>query len=364
MHKIPICRPIMDEEMTEAAVLALQNEMSVGGESVFKFEEEFASYTGVKHAVSVSSGTDALILSLIAAGIKDKKVVTTPFTFIASCNSIIHAGGHAVLADIDERDCNIDPEKVAAVTDDSVGALLPVHIFGRPCRMDEMMDIAAENDALVIEDACQAHGATFKGKKVGSIGDIGCFSFYPTKNMTVGGDGGMVTTDDGDLASSIRKLRDCGRKERYLHDVHGFTSRLNSVNAAIGRVQLRRLDSWNSMRIVNSQLYHKHLSGIEGLSLPLQNGLGMESVFHLYAVRTERRDELKKWLDDNGVATAIHYPVPVHRQPVFEPYGMGNYPLSEKASMTSISLPMFPGLSSEDISIVCDHIKDFFGRFG
>lgn len=360
MNRIPVSKPIMDDEMITAASAALRDERIVGGESVFRFEEEFARYIGCKHAVTVSSGTDALILSLIAADVQKSSVVTTPFTFIASANSIVHAGGEVILADVREDDGNIDPVDVARRIDARCKAILPVHIFGCPCDMDALMDTAADKGLLVVEDACQAHGATHRGKKLGAVGDIGCFSFYPTKNMNVGGDGGMVTTDDDDIAQRVRKLRDCGRTERYLHDVHGFTSRLNTVNAAIGRVQLRRLDDWNASRLRIANRYREKLRHIDALSLPAFPDKIRQPVFHLFAVRCQARDELMAYLDSKGIDTAIHYPLPVHQQPAFKGFGFQSYPVSERLSKTVISLPMHPTLSTEEQDYICDCVLDFF----
>jgi len=362
MNRIAISKPIMDEEMIEAAAAALRDERIVGGESVFRFEEEFAEYIGVRHAVAVSSGTDALILAAIAANLQDVKTITTPFTFIASANAIVHAGGEIALADVMRDDGNIDPAQIEKALDERVKAILPVHIFGRPCDMDAVMDIASDNDLTVIEDACQAHGASVRGKKVGAIGDMGCFSFYPTKNMGVGGDGGMVTTNDGDLADMVRKLRDCGRKERYLHDVHGFTSRLNTVNAAIGRVQLRCLEGWNEARRRLATRYHERLKGIDDLTLPIIEDSTRESVFHLFAVQCEHRDELMQFLDSRGVDTAIHYPVPVNLQPAFSHYRFPNLPVSESLSRRTISLPMHPTLYEDELDFVCECVQEFFSR--
>jgi len=360
MNRIPVSKPIMDEEMIEAAAAALRDERIVGGESVFKFEEEFARYIGVEHAIAVSSGTDALILALIAADVRNRSVVTTPFTFIASANSIVHADGDVVLADVRPEDGNIDPLEVQHRIDERSKAILPVHIFGSPCDMDAIMETAGKNDLLVVEDACQAHGAMHRGRKVGGIGDIGCFSFYPTKNMTVGGDGGMVTTNDDDIDREVRKYRDCGRAERYLHDVHGFTSRLNTVNAAIGRVQLNKLDSWNESRRRVATRYRQKLKDLEEIVLPVFPDPVREPVFHLFAVQCGPRDELMRFLDEKGIDTAIHYPLPVHLQPAFQSYGFPSYPVSEGLSKRVISLPMHPSLSQEEQDYVCECVQEFF----
>lgn len=350
--------------MIEAASDALRNERMVLGESVFKFEEEFARFIGTKHAVSVSSGTAALQLSLICCGVRGREVVTTPLSFIATANSVVEAGGTPKFADVRVADYNIDPVEAAKAVSGSTAALLPVHFYGRPCDMDPLSDLCEERGIALVEDAAQAHGAIYKGRRVGSIGDVGCFSFYPTKNMTVGGDGGMITTDDGDLAREVSKLRDCGRVSRYVHDKIGFTSRLNSANAAFGRVQLRHLEEWNERRRSVAALYRRRLRDIEGISLPLSEDVDVEPVFHLFVVRCKQRDELVSYLAECGVETGVHYPLPIHLQPVYRElygYSEGAYPVSESLSKILVSLPIFPALKDEEVSYVCDRIRAFFG---
>ncbi len=351
----------MDEEMVEAAASALRDERIVMGESVFRFEEEFARYIGVRRAVSVSSGTDALILALIALGVKGREVITTPFTFIATANSVVHACGEPRFADVDPMDGNIDPEVVIKAAGGRTAAMMPVHIFGQPARMSELMDIARDKGLMVVEDAAQAHGSQVGGKMVGSIGDLGCFSFYPTKNMNVGGDGGMVTTDDDDLADMVAKLRDCGRTGQYEHDVCGFTSRLNTVNAAIGRVQLRRLDSWNEARRRLARRYIAGLEGVDGLETPAFDARGTMSVFHQFVVRSDRRDALAAHLAERDISTAIHYPLPVHLQPAYSWMGLaeGDFPIAEALSRTSLSLPMCPNITENEVDRIVEAVRGF-----
>ncbi len=363
MDQIPPAKPEMDQEMIEAASSALQNERLVMGESVFKFEEAFARYVGVKHAVSLSSGTDALIVALVAMDCVGKDVVTTPFSFIATANCIIHARGNPVFSEVDPRDFNLDPALLRKTVKKDTRAIMPVHLFGHPCDMDPINELAEENGALVIEDACQAHGAKYKGRRTGALGHVGCFSFYPTKNMTVGGDGGMVTTDDDDLAKTVAKYRDCGRITRYLHDVVGYTSRLNNCNAAIGLVQLKRLEGWNERRRQIAKRYDGRLKHVEGVVLPPMPSKDIEPVYHLYVLRAERRDDLAKHLANSGIVTAVHYPTPIHQQPIFEKlYGTrkGAYPVSEGLSQKVISLPMFPSMTDEQVDRVCEAIIGFY----
>src|SRR3989304_4519960 len=232
---IPLAAPVFDEEMEAAAVNALRHERFVLGEDVFKFEEEFARYVGTRFAVSTSSGTNALQIALLALGIsKGDEVVTSSFSFVASANAVLHAGGTPAFADIDAEDFNVDPAKMKKKVGKRTRALLPVHLFGYPCKMREITEIGKDCGLGIVEDACQAHGAESAGRKVGAIGDVGCFSFYPSKNMTVCGDGGMIVTDDEEGAKLAAKLRDCGRRAPQEHEVIGYTSRLNTVNAAIG----------------------------------------------------------------------------------------------------------------------------------
>ena len=363
---IPLALPVFDKEMEAAALNALHNELFVLGEDVFKFEEEFARYIGVKHAVSTSSGTSALQIGLLALGVScGNEVVTSAFSFVASANSVLHAGGTPVFADVAADDLNVDPEKVIAKFSNRLWGLLPVHLYGYPSKMRELMDFAKDNGLRVVEDACQAHGAEYAGRKVGAIGDVGCFSFYPSKNMTVCGDGGMITTDNGDVAKLAAKIRDCGRKSKYEHDVVGYTSRLNTVNAAIGRVQLRRLDEWNRKRVRNASVYSRLLSDVDEVKTSLLGDAVVKPVFHLYVIRAERRDELAEWLLSGGVQCAVHYPLPIPLQPIYRQlfgYEVGQFCESEQASKSCLSLPVYPGLTDDDIEYVCDRIVQFYSR--
>jgi perosamine synthetase len=369
IRRIPLAQPIFDKEMEKAAIDALTNEKFVLGESVIKFEEEFAKYCGVDFAISTSSGTNALQFALIATGLSSgHRVVTSPASFIASANAIIHANGQPVFSDIDSESCTLDPKLLNTLRGIKPKAVIPVHLYGHPADMDSINSIAEKKGLFVIEDACQAHGATYKGRKTGSLGDIGCFSFYPSKNMTVAGDGGMVTTNDPKIAQAVSKLRDCGRKSQYIHDIIGYTSRLNSVNAAVGRVQLRRLDEWNEKRRNAASLYHRLLSGIDSLVLPpIGNTDGTKPVFHLYVIRTKLRDSLKAYLESNGISCGIHYALPIHLQPIYKKmyhFKSGLYPHSEELCKTCLSIPIYPGLSTDEVSFIADRIQDFFQKKG
>jgi perosamine synthetase len=363
--RTPLAKPIFDDEMKEAAVSALQNERLVDGESVHKFEEEFARYCGTRFAVSTASGTAALVLSLIAEAVRGGEVVTTPASFIASANSIIHAGATPKFADISLQTYTIEAEKVRASLGKNVKALMPVHLYGFPAPMKELRELASERGIAVIEDACQAHGASYDGKKAGSIGDAGCFSFFPSKNMTVGGDGGMMVTNDESIAERVRSLRDCGRAKgsKYTHDMLGFTERLNTVQAAVGRVQLKRLDAWNEKRRQVAAEYSDSLSDIGDLVRPPSDDFLVRQVYHIYAIRCDRRDKLREWLSSRGVETGVHYTAPIHLQPIYRQmfgYKGGEFPNSETLCNSELSIPMHPSLTSEDVEFINGAIHDFY----
>ncbi len=368
MTRIHLMWPELDKEMIEAAIQAWQNEKMVMGESVFKFEEEFARYVGVKHAISTNSGTMALSLALLGSKLKNgSKVLTTPFTFIATSNSIIHANMMPIFADIKLENYILDPQESEKILrKDKVGGIMPVHLYGHPADMDAFMELKEKYNLVLVEDCAQAHGAEWKGKKLGSIGDFGAFSFYSAKNMTVGGDGGMVTTNDDEAAEKIRSLRDCGRKDKYTHIYVGYTARLNTANAAIGRVQLRRLDKWNERRREIADLYCRLLGDVEEITLPPKDTYG-KSVYHLFVIRTKNgeRDKLKKYLNDNDIEVGIHYPMANNQQPVYqELFGFrgGEFPNSEEAARNVLSLPMYPGLKDDEVKYVSERIKEYYGR--
>jgi perosamine synthetase len=362
VRRIPLAWPLIDDEMKAAALSALDEKL-VMGESVFKFEEEFARYCGTKYAVSTSSGTTALSISLQALGIgQGAEAVTTPFSFIATANAVLHAGADPVFADVENDGTNLDPAKAKAVIGPKTRAIIPVHLYGQPARMDEFLAMSRDKDVKVIEDACQAHGAEVAGRKAGSLGDAGCFSFYPAKNMTVGGDGGIITTNDRDLAEAAMSIRDCGRDKnsKYHMGRVGYTARLNTVNAAIGRVQLKRLDAWNEARRRLVRRYRNELKGVEGIKLPSEGRTRDKGVYHLFVIRTKHREQVKKHLENVGIESGVHYPVPIHLQlPYRQKYGFseGAFPLSESLSDEVLSLPLYPTLSENEVVTVSDAVK-------
>ena len=351
--KIPFFVQEFTEEMEDAAIHALRNESFVGGESVSKFEEEFARYTGTKYAVSVNSGNSALQLSLMALDIGNKsKVITPTNSFIASANCIRMTNAEPILTDIDMKDGGIDLTN----NNDVVNAIIPVHIYGNPCNFDSVKLFSEEQNIPIIEDACQAHGAEYKGKKVGSLGDVGCFSFYPTKNMTVGGDGGMTTTDNEEIALKIKSIRDNGRKTKNEFDKLGFTMRLNTVNAAIGRVQLKHLDEKTARRREIATIYRKNLA--HDCILP-ENKDG-KSVYHQIVIKHEKRDNIRKELTDNEIGSAIYYETPIHKQPIYEEFGY-RLPNSERFSKEIMSLPSYPQLTDEQALEICECVNKVIG---
>lgn len=361
---IPLMKPTLDGDMLEAGLRVLQNEKLVLGESVYKFEEEFARFCGTRYAVSTSSGTAALLIALLSLGIGyGDEVLTSPFSFIATSNAVLHAGGRPTFADSRTSDFNLDPEKAKQRITAKTRALLPVHLFGHPCRMREFVEAAHEKDLKVVEDACQAHGAGYYGKRVGSLGDAGCFSFYPSKNMTVGGDGGMMVTNNEELAEAARSFSDCGRDHRsgkYTMSRVGYTLRLNTFNAAIGRVQLQRLNGWNERRRKIASLYRRELGSVEGVKLPPEGDLDAVPVYHLFVIRSRFRDQIRDRLKRSGVESGIHYPIPIHLQrPYRDAYGFseGSFPESEQMAREVLSLPMYPDLSEEEVQLICDVVR-------
>ena len=367
--KIPFFVQEFTEEMENAALEALRNESFVGGESVTKFEEEFAQYIGTKYAVSVSSGNSALQISLMALGLNyvnrpatsPGTIITPTNSFIASANCIRMSNAWPLLADVSMEDGGIDmtsrknENRLGLKWEDATG-IIPVHIYGNPCDFDSVKSFADEQNIPIIEDACQAHGAEYKGKKVGSLGDVGCFSFYPTKNMTVGGDGGMTTTDNEETVLKIKSIRDNGRKTKNEFDKLGFTMRLNTVNAAIGRVQLKHLDEKTARRREIVSIYRKNLVQ----NCILHENKDGKSVYHQIVLKHETRDELRKELTDNEIGSAIYYETPIHKQEIYQNYGF-ELPNSEKFSKLILSLPSYPQLTDDQALEICECVNKVIG---
>jgi len=342
---IPIAKPWIGEEEKREIEKVLDSGMLAYGEWVKRFEKKFAEYVGVKHALSTTSGTQALILALEALNIRGKEVLVPSFTFIASAMSIIRAGGKPVFVEVDEKTYNIDPEDVRKKITENTIAIMPVHLYGQPANMDEITEIAEEKDLYVIEDAAQAHGAEWKGKKAGSIGHIAAFSFYPTKNMTTG-EGGMLTTNDDELAYRVAMLRNHGQKERYLHEELGWNFRMTNIAAAMGLVQLRKLNKANEMRRANARFYNEALE--DKVLTPYEDPRA-KHVYHQYTIRVKNREKLIEEFRREGIGFGIYYPRGNHQQPIMQKLGfMARLPVTEKLCKEVISIPVHPLVSEED----------------
>lgn len=365
MDVIPPANPIFNKEMEEAAINALRCERFILGESVDKFEEEFAEYIGTDYAVSVSSGTNALHLAQLAANLAvGGEVITVASSYIATANSILHANGTPVFCDINDEYL-IDVNQITGKINKKTKGIMPVHLYGHPADMDEINNIANKNDLFVIEDCAQSHGTLYKGKMTGILSDMGCFSFYSTKNMTVCGDGGMVTTNDEKIAEKIKLLRNHGQYPKDVHTLIGYTARLNTVNAAIGRVQLKHLPKWIESRRNVAKKYYKLFSDVDEITLPPGDTEHKKPSYHIFEIRTKKRDELLKFLKDKGIICLIHYPTPIPYQPIYKKlfgYSEGSFPRSEELSKQAMDLPMFPELKDEQIKYISEKIHEFFNR--
>jgi dTDP-4-amino-4,6-dideoxygalactose transaminase len=349
------------KEIDDAVLRVLESGKYIMSDEVKKLEDRVATYCGAKYGIGVASGTDALVLILDAKGIKKgDEVITTPFTFFATAEAISRIGANPVFVDIDYSTFNINPEKIHEKITGKTKAIIVVHLFGLPAEMDEVMRISKEEELFIIEDACQAIGAVYKDKKVGSIGDTGVFSFFPSKNLGGAGDGGMVVTDDGILTEKIRKLRTHGSSEKYYHDILGYNSRLDSLQAAVLNVKINYLDEWNMKKREISKIYNEEFK-----SLPIivpDEPKGLESVFHLYTLKTSERDRLLQHLRAKEIGCGIYYPLPLHLQKVYEQLGYreNDLPVSEKASKEALSIPIFPEMNEEKIKYVVSSVKEFF----
>jgi dTDP-4-amino-4,6-dideoxygalactose transaminase len=330
------------------------------GPNVTAFEQEFAAYCGVKHAIGVSDGTNAVHLALRACGVgPGDEVITVSYTFIATTEAILLAGATPVFVDIDPLTCNMDINQVESRITPKTRAILPVHLYGQCADIDPLMEIANKHNLYVIEDACQAHGAEYKGHKAGSLGHIAAFSFYFTKNLGAYGEGGIVTTNYDALNKKVRLLRDHGSEKRYYHEFLGWNARLDELQAAVLRIKLPHLDEWNGQRRAAAAQYSKALEPL-GLILPYEAPYNRH-VYHLYVIRCPYRDSLRQFLTDHGVGTGIHYPVPNHLQNSFKEFGytLGNLPVTEAISNEIISLPMYAGLTSDQVERVTWLVQSF-----
>ena len=363
LKTIPIAAPQIGEEERQAVLAVLDSGHLAQGPVVEAFEREFATWCGAEHAVAVSSGTAALHLALMAHSIgPGDEVIASPFTFVASANAALFVGARPVFVDIEPATYCLDPAKVEAAITPKTRAIMPVDLYGQPAAMDDLQEIADRHHLLLIEDACQAHGATIGGRKTGALGVTATFSFYPTKNMTTA-EGGMVTTPDAEVAEKVRMLRQHGATERYHHVALGFNFRMTDIAAAIGRSQLKKLDAWNEVRRRNASFLDEGLADVPNVRTPRERP-GCRHVYHQYTVLVEGdRDAIQARLRDLGVDTAVHYAVPVHRQPLYVELGYGSVsmPGAEHAADHVLSLPVHPGLTESDLGRIVEAVRKVVG---
>jgi dTDP-4-amino-4,6-dideoxygalactose transaminase len=344
-------------EIDAAVINVLESTQFILGPEVAAFESEFAAFSQVKFGIGVNSGTSALHLALLAAGVgPGDEVITTPFTFVATVAAIVYTGAKPVFVDIEPRSFTIDPNQIERAITERTKAILPVHLYGQMADMDPILEIARRHNLLVIEDAAQAHGAEYKGHKAGSLGDLGCFSFYPGKNLGAYGEGGLVVTNRPDYVRTVKMLRDWGAEKKYQHVLKGYNYRLEGMQGAILRVKLRHLTEWTAGRRKNAALYSELLAR-DGIRAPEEMSYGCH-VYHVYAIRTTKREALQQALNAQGIQSGIHYPIPVHLLPAYSDLGyhVGDFPCSEEAANEVLSLPMFAELTEEQIEQVVSAI--------
>ena len=345
-------------EIHAAIEKVLENSSFILGPAVSEFEQVFAKYCEAQHCIAVNSGTSALHLALLASGIgPGDEVITVPFTFVATVAAIEYAGARPVLVDIEPKTFTMDPAKIEAAITPRTRAIMPVHLYGHPADMDPIREIARKHGLLVIEDAAQAHGAEYKGRRAGGIGELACFSFYPGKNLGAYGEGGAVTTDNPEYAEKIRLLRDWGASKRYHHSLKGYNYRMEGIQGAVLGVKLRYLDQWTDARRNHAARFTSALAG-QAVITPDSRDWA-KHVYHVYALRVESRDQVHKSLVDQGVHAGLHYPIPVHLQEAYQNLGYkaGDFPNSERAASQEISLPIYPELTAEQIDFIAHAVK-------
>ncbi|MEN6337225.1 MAG: DegT/DnrJ/EryC1/StrS family aminotransferase [Phycisphaerales bacterium] len=352
------------EDVVSALLRVLDSTAFAGGPFVADFEKEFASYCGCEFTAGVSNGTSALWLSLLALGVgAGDEVITVPNTFIATAEAISFCGATPVFVDVDPDTYTMNPDLLEAAITPWTKAIIPVHLYGQPADMDPILEIARRHGLYVVEDACQAHGALYKGRRAGTIGDAGCFSFYPGKNLGAYGEAGAVVTNDAKLAEKIRILRDHGQTEKYKHLMIGWNDRMDGFQGAILSIKLKHLDKWNNARREHAGLYNSLLEGVEGV-VPPREAAYARHIYHVYAIRVPRRDEMIAALREKDIWCGIHYPIPIHLQKAYEPLGYrkGSFPVAERCAEEYLSLPMFPELTTEQIESVAAEIVGFLAE--
>jgi dTDP-4-amino-4,6-dideoxygalactose transaminase len=351
--------PLADEFAT-AIGQVIASSAFAGGPFVERFEQQFAAYCGSKHAIGVGNGTDALWLALQAFGIGEgDEVITVPNTFIATAEAILHCKARPVFVDVEEETFTLDPAELEKYVTARTKAIIPVHLFGQPADMDPILKFARAHNLFVIEDAAQAHGALYKGRKAGTLGDAGCFSFYPGKNLGAFGEAGAVITNNADISKKIRVLRDHGQSEKYRHTVVGWNCRMDGIQAAVLSIKLRYLEQANLSRRQHAALYNEAFADIEEVAPPVEADYARH-VYHIYAVRVQERDELRRFLAARGIDCGIHYPFPIHLQDAWRRLGYsgGPFPITEKLADQFLSLPMFPELAGEQIEYVVRCVRE------
>jgi dTDP-4-amino-4,6-dideoxygalactose transaminase len=344
----------MLEEINGAIREVIDSAAFAGGPFVTRFEEDFAVYCDCQHAVGVGSGTEALWFALLALGVEaGDEVITVPNSFMATAEAITYCGAKPVFVDVDERTYNMDPAGLEEVVTARTKAIIPVHLFGQPADMDPIMKFARKRGLFVIEDAAQAHGAVYKGRKVGTLGDAACFSFYPGKNLGAFGEAGAVVTDNDELQDKVRILRDHGQTRKYHHSMIGWNGRMDGIQGAVLQIKLRHLEKGNQLRQSHAEHYNAALRNSEEIVLPFCPS-NVTPVYHIYAIRVQNRDEVVHSLTQEGIGSGVHYPVPIHLQKAYRSlgHGPGSFPIAEKCAAEFVSLPMFPELTSEQVDYV------------
>ncbi len=352
------------EEIDDAISRVVDQTRFVRGPFCAEFEQAFARFCETGYAVGVANGTDALMLALRAVGVgPGDEVITVPFTFTATAEAIHWVGAKIVFVDICAENYTMDVAQVEARITERTRAILPVHLYGHPADLDPLLALAKKYDLKIIEDAAQAHGARYKGRRVGSLGHAGCFSFYPGKNLGAYGDAGGVTTDDARVAENVRKLGDHGSSKKYVNDMLGFNSRLDGLQAAVLQVKLGHLEAWNARRREITAYYNEALADIEEIELPGESDWA-ESVYHLYVIQVPDRDAVRQKLNDAGIGAAVHYPRPLHLQPAYAFLGLGegSFPVAERAAERVLSLPNFPEMTEAQLAYVVEHVRAIFGK--
>lgn len=355
--KIPITKIVVDDKTVKAAVDALKSGQWLHGKRTEEFENQFAKFCNTKYAVSVSSGTTALFLALKQFDVKNGDEVLVPsFSFVATASTVSMCGAKPIFVDVDDKNFTIDPNDIEKRITKKTKGIVPVHLFGHPADMNKIMKIAKQHSLFVLEDAAQAHGSSYRGKKIGSIGNAACFSFYPSKNLTVCGDGGMITSNDKNFINKIKILRNHGRKKGYIHTILGYNFRLNEIQAGIGLSRLKNLSKNNLLRRKIARVYDSELS--ESIVKPKEESWGTH-VYHQYSILTDMRDKLQKYLTKNNISSSIFYPIPIHKQPMYKNQNRIKLPVSEKLSSKILSIPIFPTMTKKEQKFVINAINKF-----